>query len=64
MAVDRHEVANGDNDLLYLLRELSRGRKDQGLTCLHIRIQFLENRDGECGCLSSTRLSLRDYIGA
>ena len=64
MAVDRHEVANSDNDLLNLLSQLTCWRKDQGLACLEVRVKLLQDGDGECSSLSSTRLGLSNNIGS
>jgi len=45
VALDVHEIANGDNNLLDLLGQLTRGSENQGLTLLDSRIDFLEDRD-------------------
>jgi hypothetical protein len=41
MAVDGHEIANGNDDLLDLLSQLASWSKDQGLACLDIGIKLL-----------------------
>jgi hypothetical protein len=64
MAVNVHEVTNGNNDFLNLLGQFASGGEDKSLAGLDRRINLLENRDGECGRLSSTRLGLSDDIAA
>ena len=63
MAVNGHEIANGDNNFLDLLGQLASRCKDQCLTCLEIGIKFLEDRDGEGSGLSGSRLCLGNDIG-
>jgi hypothetical protein len=62
MALDIHEVANGDNDLLDLLSKLTSGSENQGLALLNAQVNLLENRDGEGSRLSSAGLSLCDNV--
>lgn len=64
VALNVHEIANSDNDLLDLLSKLTGGSKDQSLTLLDSRVDLLENGDGESGSLSGTRLSLSNDIVA
>lgn len=64
MAFNVHEITDGNNDLLDLLSQLTGGSKDQGLALLNVWVKLLENRDGESGGLSGTRLSLCDNIVA
>lgn len=64
VALDVHEVADGDNDLLDLLRKLTGGREDKGLACLEARVDLLESGDGEGSGLAGTGLSLSDDIVA
>ncbi len=64
VAFDVHEVANGNDDLLDLLSQFTGGGEDQGLALLDVGVELLENRDGESGSLSGTRLSLRNDIVA
>lgn len=64
MAVDRHEVTDGNDDLLDLLSQLAGWRKDQGLAGLDIGVELLQNGDGECSSLSSTGLCLGNDIGS
>ncbi len=64
MALDVHEVANSDDNLLDLLSQFTGGGEDQGLALLDVGVELLENRDGESGSLSGTRLSLRNNIVA
>lgn len=62
VALDTHEVTNGNNDLLDLLGQLTGGSKDQSLASLHIGVNLLESGNGEGGSLSGTRLGLSDDI--
>lgn len=62
VALDVHEVANGDNDLLDLLGQLTSGGKDEGLALLDVGVDLLQNRDGEGGSLASTGLGLGNDI--
>ena len=64
MAFNVHEVADGDNDLLNLLRQLARGSKDQGLAGFCIWVNLLQNRDGEGRGFAGSGLCLRNDIGA
>ena len=64
MALDVHEVTNGDNDLLDLLGKLTGGSQDEGLALLDSGVDLLENRDGEGGGLAGSRLGLSDDIVA
>lgn len=64
VALDVHEVADGNNDLLNLLGQLTGRRKDESLTLLEVGVDLLENRDREGGSLASTRLGLGDNIVA
>jgi hypothetical protein len=45
MALNVHEVTNGDNDLLNLLRKFSGGGEDQSLASLELGIDLLEARN-------------------
>ena len=63
MAVDRHEITNSDNNFLNLLGQLAGRCKNQCLACLEIRVNFLEDRNGEGSGLSSSRLRLGNDIG-
>lgn len=62
MALDVHEVANGDNDLLNLLSKLTGRGKNESLALLEAQVDLLEDGDGEGGGLSGTRLSLGNDI--
>jgi hypothetical protein len=64
VALDVHEVTNGNNDLLNLLSQLTGWGKDQCLTLLDVWVELLEDGDGECGSLSGTRLSLGNNVMA
>jgi hypothetical protein len=59
-----HEIADGDDNLLDLLRQLTGRGEDQSLALLDIGIDLLEDRDGEGGSLSGTRLSLSNDVVA
>ena len=63
MAVDGHEITNGDNDFLNLLGQLACRCKNQCLACLEIGVNFLEDRNGEGSGLSGSRLRLGNDIG-
>lgn len=62
MALDVHEVANGDNDLLNLLSKLTGRGENESLALLEAQVDLLEDGDGEGGGLSGTRLSLGNDI--
>lgn len=62
VALNVHEVTNGDNDLLDLLGQLTSGGKDKSLALLDVGVDLLENGDGESSRLASTRLGLGNHI--
>jgi hypothetical protein len=62
VALDVHEVADGDNDLLDLLGKLTGGSKDERLALLDVGVDLLEDRDGEGSGLASTGLGLSNDI--
>lgn len=62
MALNVHEVADGDDDLLDLLGQLAGGGEDEGLALLDVGVDLLQDRDGEGGGLSGTGLSLGNDI--
>lgn len=62
VALNVHEVTDGDDNLLNLLSQLTGGSKDEGLASLHIGVELLQSGDGESGSLSSTGLGLGDDI--
>jgi hypothetical protein len=62
MALNVHEVTNGDNNLLDLLSELTSGSQNQSLALLDAQIDLLKNGDGESGGLSGTGLSLGNNV--
>lgn len=64
VALNVHEVTNGNDDLLDLLSKLTGGSEDQSLALLQVGVDLLEDRDGESGSLSGTRLGLCDDIVA
>jgi hypothetical protein len=43
VALDVHEVTDGDNDLLDLLGELTGGSEDKSLASLDVGVELLEN---------------------
>jgi hypothetical protein len=62
VALDVHEVTDGNNDLLDLLSKLTGGSKDKSLALLDVGVDLLENGDGESSGLSGTRLGLSNNI--
>ena len=64
VALNVHEVANGDNDLLDLLSQLTGRSENQSLALLHVGVDLLEDRDGEGGGFAGTGLGLGDNIMA
>ncbi|GKT55011.1 hypothetical protein ColTof4_08128 [Colletotrichum tofieldiae] len=64
VALNVHEVTDGDNDLLNLLSKLTGRGEDEGLAGLDVGVNLLEDRDGERGSLASTGLSLGNDIVA
>jgi hypothetical protein len=62
MALDIHEIANGDNDLLDLLGQFTGRSQDQSLALLDIWVQLLKDGNGESGGLSRSRLCLSNDI--
>jgi hypothetical protein len=64
VALDVHEVTDGDNDLLDLLGKLAGGGEDEGLAGLDVGVKLLEDRDGESSGLASTGLGLGNDIVA
>ena len=64
VALNVHEVTDGDNDLLDLLSQLTGGSDNQSLAGLELLVDLLESGDGESGSLSGTRLGLGNDIVA
>ena len=64
MALDVHEVTDGDNDFLDLLSQFTGGSKDQSLALLDVWVKLLEDGNGESSGLSGSRLGLSDNIMA
>jgi hypothetical protein len=64
VALDVHEVTDGNHNFLDLLSQFTSGCKDQGLALLDVGIKLLEDRDGESGSLSGSRLCLSNDIVA
>lgn len=54
MALDVHEVADSDYDLLDLLRQLAGWCENERLACLDIRVDLLKNGDREGSGLAGT----------
>ncbi len=52
VALNVHEVTDGDNDFLNLLSKLTSRRQDQRLTSLDVGVQLLQNGDGKSCSLS------------
>ena len=64
MALDIHEVPNGDDDFLDLLGQFTGGGEDQSLALLDVGVKLLENRDRESSSLSRSGLGLGNNIMA
>lgn len=64
VALNVHEVANGNNDFLNLLGKLTSGSQDQSLASLEVLVNLLEGGDREGSGLAGTGLSLSNDIGA
>lgn len=64
VALNLHEVTNGDDDLLDLLGQLASRGEDERLALLDAGVDLLESRDGESSSLASTGLGLRNNIVA
>ena len=62
VALDLHEVTDGDHNLLDLLGQLAGGGEDESLAGLDVRVDLLENGDGEGGGLAGTGLGLGDHV--
>lgn len=43
MTLNVHEITNGHDDFLNLLRKLASRRQDQRLTSFHVRVELLQN---------------------
>lgn len=64
MALNAHEVTDGDNNLLDLLSQLTGGSKDERLARLQVGVDLLKSSDGESGGLAGARLGLSNDIVA
>lgn len=64
VALNAHEVTNGDNNLLDLLGQFTGGSQNQSLAGLQAAVDLLESRDGEGGGFTGTGLSLSNHIVA
>jgi len=62
VALDVHEVTDGNNNLLDLLGQFTSWGKDQSLALLDVGVKLLQDGDRESGGLSGTRLGLRNDI--
>jgi hypothetical protein len=62
MALNVHEVTDGDNDLLDLLSKLTSRGQDEGLALLDRGVNLLKDGNGESSRLASTRLGLGNDI--
>ena len=64
VALNVHEVTDGDDDLLDLLGQLAGGGEDKSLAGLDRGVDLLEGGDGEGSGFTRTGLSLRNDIVA
>ena len=64
VALDLHEIAKSNDDLLNLLSQLTSGSKNQSLAALDVMVDLLKNGDGESSRLASSRLGLGNHIMA
>lgn len=64
VALDVHEVTDGDDDLLDLLGQLTGGSENQSLAGLDAGVDLLEDRNGEGSGLAGTGLGLSNNIMA
>jgi hypothetical protein len=62
VAFDVHVVAEGDDDLLDLLRKFTGWRKDERLGAFDSKVELLENGDGKGSGLARAGLGLCDHI--
>lgn len=62
VALNVHEVTDGDDDLLDLLSQLTSGGEDESLALLDAGVNLLEDGDREGGRLSGTGLGLSNNI--
>lgn len=64
VALDAHEVTDGDNDLLDLLSKLTSRGQNESLASLEVLVDLLESGDREGSSLSGTGLGLGDNVGS
>jgi hypothetical protein len=64
VALNVHEVSDGNDDLLDLLGQFTGGGENESLALLDVGVKLLEDGDRESGGLSGSRLGLRDNIVA
>jgi len=62
VALNVHEIADSDDNLLDLLSQFTGGGQDQGLALLDVGVKLLKDGDGESGGLSRSRLGLGNNI--
>lgn len=62
MALNAHEVTNGDNDFLNLLSQFTGWGKNESLAGFEVGVDLLQTRDRESGGLSSAGLCLCNDI--
>lgn len=62
VALNVHEIADSNDDLLDLLRQLTGGGEDKSLARLQVRVDLLQDGDREGSRLSGTGLGLRNDI--
>ena len=62
VALGAHVVAQGHDDLLDLLGQLTRGSQNKSLAGRDLRVNLLQDGDGERGGLSGSGLSLGDDV--
>ena len=63
VALNVHEVTDGNDDFLDLLSKFSGRGKNESLAGLEVGVDLLKAGDRECSCLASPGLSLRNDIG-
>jgi len=64
VALELHEVTNGDYHLLNLLGQFASGGEDKGLATLDVGVDLLKGRDREGSGLASTGLGLGNNVTA
>src|SRR5436190_22491984 len=64
VALNTHEIANSNDNLLDLLSKFAGGSEDQSLTLLEVRVDLLEDGDRESGSLAGSGLGLGNNVMA